>query len=522
MHRTSSSNVRIAAALVWEFCTLGWLGIVLAPLGALVLPSLILGMLTWEYRAPIRDQEVGNLLRSSFYWISVLFLGMPVFVALGNPARRYALPASSLVLVAVPMCCAMATIFVEYALVAMFLNTCFDAGWPILGPGLLACILIAWCQAVLWWHTVLGMVSFLPLLLAIKLWGPEGSLTAQFGDVNGWHIFSFGVAAIVCVVVGAFGFSKRRHGSDIDIQRIIDWLGERFRHWTTARWAPFSSPTSAQFWLEWTERGYVLPLVVACLGFAVLCLAWFIPLDEQTDFVRGSSALVLTPLLVIGMFWGLRNPQGDFGSFNGTRPLSDGQIANAILKSSTLGLLASAAIWAALMVLVFFSVGDHAEASRVYQVIEQLGVDVVLARVALGAAALWCVVGFVTSLALAGKKAFLVGFVLTVGVALAGALLPLPLQRAARPAFTQAYFLVWLVVFLFVAVAVFIASWRRRLISPPALALAALIVVAALAAAQAGGLTRDWKYLLPVVCACGVLPFPLAAAPLATWINRHR
>ena len=87
MNRTPNQTVRISAALAWEFWAHGWPGILLAPWGAVVLPSFIFGMMTWEYGTPVHDSEAGNLLEFSFYWITLVLLGAPVFTALGNPAR---------------------------------------------------------------------------------------------------------------------------------------------------------------------------------------------------------------------------------------------------------------------------------------------------------------------------------------------------------------------------------------------------------------------------------------------------
>ena len=165
-------------------------------------------MLSWQYVAPIRDTEVGKLLQFSFYWMVVLLVGAPVLAALGKPARRYTLPAPSILLVAVPMLCGMLTVFAEYAGVALSLNAVFDAGWPILVPGLLATVLIAWCQAVLWSTsnseglqalTCLG--SSVPLLYGIKRWAPvyDGSRDEVL-HVGIWHILVFGLATTVCVV----------------------------------------------------------------------------------------------------------------------------------------------------------------------------------------------------------------------------------------------------------------------------------------------------------------------------------
>ena len=527
MNMTRNPTAPIAATLAWEFWARGWRGLLLAPLGALVFPCLIFGMLALQYDT--RITQVRHLLQFSFYWMTLILLAPQVLKALGNPLLRYTLPASSFVLVAGPMACAMATIFAQYALVAMTLNALFDAGWPIWGPGLLAAVLVAWCQAVLWSTSnsvglqgLTCLASLLPLLFVINRWAPgHGRGMGDVLELNGWKVLTFGVATAVCVGAGTFGFARLRHGSVIDVRRMLDWLSDRFQFLRTARATPFSSPASAQFWREWTERGYFLPTGTTAIGVVALVSAWWIPMKDAPDFVGGISGFILAPLSVIGIFCGSRSPLGEFGSFNGSRPLSDDRLASAVLRSTTLGLVSSAVIWAFCMALVVLIVGEHVETSRLYRGVQHLGVYALLARFALGAVAAWSGVGFVTSVALSGRKEMGIAMGPASGLAIAGALLPLCLPSESRPAFTQAYILACLTLCLFGCGAVFVASLRRNLISMRTLALAVTIIVAAVAAVCFSELPRDWKYLA-LLGGCGLLPIPLAAAPLAVYVNRHR
>ncbi len=536
MNRAPGHTLHIATALAWEFWARGWRGILLAPLGALVLPGLIFSSLmttngqasTLNPRVMSLRGEIGTLLHFSFFWMTIVALGSGILVALGNPRHRYTLPASSLVLVAGPMACAMATIFVQYAAVALILNALFDAGWPILGPGLLAAVLIAWWQSVIWstsnsvgLQSLCCLASSIPLLFAIHRWGAHhGSMTAELGNMNGWKALSFGVATIVCVGVGTFGFEKLRHGSGIDVRRIIDALSQLVPFRSRLHSAPFSSPTSAQFWLEWTERGFVLPSGTVLIGISALLLAWLLQPKDGHDFVVGVSTLFLAPLSVIAMFWGTRSPQGAFGNFNGSRPLSDCQLANAVLKSATLGLLLSFVIWAACMPAVVLIVGENAETSKLYRAVHQIRTVPLLAGIIFCAVALWCVVGFVTSLSLAGRKVFVVALTLAFGVGMVRLLVPFCLARESRLAFTQAYALALLVLCLLGCGATFVASWRRRLISMQTLGLAATIVLLAVVVAHFSELSQNWRYL-PFISSCALIPIPLAAAPLAVYWNRH-
>ena len=123
---------------------------------------------------------------------------------------------------------------------------------------------------------------------------------------------------------------------------------------------PFSSPQAAQFWLEWTGHRYVLVVVgTASIGIAALLLAVSQRPLDVAGFLRGASALCFLPLFAFGLSGGTRSPRFEFGSFHGSRPLSDRQLANAILKSVTVALISSAVIWAAIMVLIVLIVGER-------------------------------------------------------------------------------------------------------------------------------------------------------------------
>ena len=528
MNRAPSPTLQIATALAWEFWALGWRGILLAPLGALLVPGFVFAALL-NSGLSLRGTEIGVQLQFAFYWITIVSLGSAILMALGNPKHRYTLPASSLLLVAAPMACAMVTVLVQYAIVAMILNALFDAGWSILGPGLLAAVLIAWWQSVIWstsnsvgLQSLCCLASSIPILFAIHRWGAHhGSMTAELGNMNGWKALSFGVATIACVGVGAFGFAKLRHGSGIDVRRIIDALSQLVPLRKRLPSAPFLSPTSAQFWLEWTERGFVLPSGTALIGISALLLAWYISVENASDFIGGVSALFLAPLSPISMFWGTRSPNGEFGNFNGSRPVSDRQVANAVLKSATLALVLSVVIWTACMALVVLILGQYAETSKLYRAVHQIRTIPLLSGIIFCAIALWSVVGFVTSLSLAGRKVFVVALTLAFGVGMVRLLVPFCLARESRLAFTQAHALACLVLCLLGCGATFVASWRRHLISMQTLGLAAVIVLTAVVAAHFSELSQNWRYL-PFISSCALIPIPLAAAPLAVYWNRHR
>jgi hypothetical protein len=91
----------------------------------------------------------------------------------------------------------------------------------------------------------------------------------------------------------------------------------------------------------------------------------------------------------------------------------------------------------------------------------------------------------------------------------------------------QAYTAGWLLVCVFVAAATFVVSWRRRLIFMPSVLFAALLISITFAAALGSGwlrieLIRQEVFGYVLLLGCFLIPIPLAAAPLAVFVNRHR
>mgnify|MGYP001297495933 CR=1 FL=1 len=533
-HHRQIANGQIAMALGWEFWACGCVWIVAAPLMAMSLPCLIFVAITWPERS-FRVGELGDVFQFPLYWTSLIMLGPSVLSALGNPQHRYTLPASNFLIVATLMVCAMATVFAQYAAMALSLNALFDVGWPVLGPSLLAAVLVAWCQAMLWstsnstgLQVLACALSAAVLGIGIVVWGSPGrTWTAHIADVDAWQLLKFAAAAAICVGVGTFGFSKVRAGAGFDVRPIIDWLSRAVMLRNKSQRARFSSPAGAQLWLEWTERGRALPAGTAVFGLALLIVAFFIPAKDGFDFTGAYLAFFFAPLSVIGMFFGSRSKLGEFGSFNGSRPLSDGKVAGAILRSFTLSLISSAVVWLAFFVLVNVIVIDRRVTSDFTHAIRTTGVPALTALIVLGGLAVWSGVGLVTALTLAGRRVVGIALPAFFGVWMAGILIAICLRPAIQDTFMQAYTAAWLLACVVAVAATFFVSWRRKLIFMPSMLLAALLISITFAAALGSGwirieLIRHEPFGYVLLLGCGLIPIPLAAAPLAVYVNRHR
>ena len=165
MNAARYQTLRIAKILAWEYWVRDLPGLLLAIIAALVLPEgchfvSLVGNAARESASFLKV----ILSDVSIYWITILCLGSILLLNMGNPRVRNTLPASGLILVAIPMACCMLTMFVQYAIVAAIVNKQFGVEWPIVGPGLLAAVVIAWCHAVFW-----ATSNSLPLRLMVLL-----------------------------------------------------------------------------------------------------------------------------------------------------------------------------------------------------------------------------------------------------------------------------------------------------------------------------------------------------------------
>ena len=209
----------------------------------------------------------------------------------------------------------------------------------------------------------------------------------------------------------------------------------------------------------------------------------------------GLSALSFPSLLVIGFFWGCRSRNFKLGNFAGSRPLSDRQIAGTVLKSATLGLIASAAICFAFWILNFLIFSFRWQSNPTvrldFRLSEFLGV------VTLFSLAAWSCVGLITSLALAGRKAITTALGLLFGYVT----ITMSLSRFASDGAAKTFSIAVLILCAAGCGAAFLAAWRRRLMTLSALGLSALIALLALGAAcmawRPSRPRRTWCMRLP-------------------------
>jgi hypothetical protein len=292
----------------------------------------------------------------------------------------------------------------------------------------------------------------------------------------------------------------------------------------------FRSPQRAQFWFEWRSKGRLLPLGVGCLVGAI----WlgFVLLRVEPDDVTSTLAavsgmsLMLSPF--VGLFLGHMSDRFDLRSFTATRPLSDGAMASAVLRSVVTSLGCAAIVWLAgvLVTNAIWHPGAFQGLSSLrwsdlrredlYSVVA-LGVFAVLAP--------WTLAGLGAALALARSWFVVAGGIGFVGLFTCCVLTSVANEEIGRALLGS--------LCLGGTVAAFIAVRRHRLVSTRAVlaCLTGYVLLVAffhvLLVAFFHDASPDLANPTLVVhlqgAALCALPFaPIAAAPLALSWNRHR
>ncbi|HTU24386.1 MAG TPA: hypothetical protein VMF30_03240 [Pirellulales bacterium] len=540
------SATQVARTLLWEHWACSWRAMLAGPIAALLWPALLAVIIPLRMAKDVARETLEQIVSSPFIVFSVLMiLAIVILVSQGKSRWRYTLPAANFPLVAVPLACVMLTMLVQYCLVAWLVAALLGIHWPILGPGLSATVALGWCQAVLWstansralqWAAVLASVVVAAELATIAAERFGSGMYAMWYAIDvdhGAYVTLFAVAAPACFVVGTLGFGLQRRGSVFDPQVIVAELERRFFGGRASAPSRFASPASAQTWLEWRERGWSLPFVVATCGLICgLYIAWHWQGTDRTVVVAHNAIALFAGLsmfatVLIGFYWGARSPSFDFPAFAGSRPLADSKIAGCVLRGATLSLAVSVAIWMAMSLLfLVVALEEKGNLLRAFHSVLLADVAYVAATVALAALSLWSVACFAASLALGGGRVLRIALLLAAGVVIFGLMFPLALPYTYRSDAFDLYWTATLVLCVAGCLAAFVIAWRRRFVTLRVVALAVAIVLLAIGMhlvradfSERALKVDSWFYMISFY---SLLPLPLAAAPLAVRVSRHR
>jgi hypothetical protein len=545
----------VGYALSWEYWRRGMLWFVPAVAGVIVacgaLPTLIALSSNTTPLAYFSEAYTRMLNRGIVFFLC----WGPFVLALASRTalrRLYSLPISTAGLVGWHLVNGSLAVVGLYWLVAAALNCVCRTDWPPWGPACWSVAVYLAFQAMVWsvgqshgrhlaW-VYLAPVCFAAAYFAVValIVNVEGRLSERPPlDVGGvLRVYTELTAASLAVWLGTVGLSlamaiaavarDRRNESWPWMTLVLGWFARRAvvprlqgraSHFATAR--TFRSPQRAQFWFEWRAKGRLLPLGVGCF-LGVLWLG-FVLFHVTTDDVISTLAavsgmsLMLSPF--VGLFLGHMSDRFDLRSFTATRPLSDGAMASAVLRSVAASLGCAAIVWLAgvfVTTAILYPKPFWGLSSLHWGDLPREDLYRVVAVGMFATLAPWTLAGLGAALALARSW-----FVVAGGISVVGLFTCFVLVTAANEEVGRALFAS---LCLGGTVAAFLAVRRRRLVSTRTVlaCLAGYVLLVAFFHASPDLANPTLAVHLQGAGLCA-LPFaPIAAAPLALSWNRHR
>jgi hypothetical protein len=283
----------------------------------------------------------------------------------GFPARMFTLPLPTLRLIVVPTIGGALTLAIVYWLWTKLIFTVWGVDVPAstLRTHLLTLTALLFSlQAIVWslyrfpW---IRLALILVSLIGIGLLGFAGPGKAFRNMSETAVLGTLGVITAIAFVAAVAGVSRDRCGEwDGWTQRLI----ERLLAFLPRRRKPFSSRGDAQVWFEWRGKALFLSSV---LGLPMLFGFMLFPLPTMlhADGVTSASIYANLPLLILVMAWCLGmtvaktdywTRESELSSFVTARPLTDGDIVIAKLKTAAL-VIATASIFFLVLAIPAFN-----------------------------------------------------------------------------------------------------------------------------------------------------------------------
>jgi hypothetical protein len=292
------------------------------------------------------------------------------------PRRLFALPVTSLKLVAVPLIAGIVSMEVLYLLWKEPLSRVESMSAPF-SAALLAAMVVFYLWA-LWTFESMGSLRLFMLgviVVALFLIGVLPSFPPAPPPAWRSELFLTGLLAGLSVVVFLLTWrhvARLRSGGE-----RIDYRAESFFGWVAEampkRQRAFTNPAAAQFWFEWRASGIVLPaLVGAVLIVFVLPMSWWVRSDASNTFGLVLAALAAPVVLAIPVGMAFSKPtfwSDDLAlpSFVAVRPLSSEDLVAVKVKVAAMSaglawllvlvcLLVWLSVWGTLDGLSFFAI----------------------------------------------------------------------------------------------------------------------------------------------------------------------
>ena len=327
--------------------------------------------------------------------------------------------------------------------------------------------------------------------------------------------------------IAILGVARNRRGEPPLSLGLSDWL-ERIFDSSMSDDARLTTPFQAVCWLEWRRKGWVMPLTA--FGLLIFGLiVWFFSSRSAEDlfyalFFSGHMlwGLGFVSGLLLGNA-GTNNATYVMGHFFATRPISDTDMARAILRTAVKSILMTWSIWfvALLIACVCLFACGASDAIKLPKDWSWWYFPATL----LGP---WVVTGNLAALLLqGGRQSYLVALACFTPVALfiIAMISKFLLSHEAQVILTWTLVVLTTTSLVIASVWVFVAARRRKLIQGPTLWAAAIVwttATAGLALKWPDYATPHWLGYLLIAAAAALVVAPVASVPLALSWNRHR
>lgn len=526
----------VPIALTWEILQRGRLPLLMAILGANLLPLILLAELRVSPADAVTQPELITM-QTVIVLLNITGFVAAIVSSIDFTPRAMTLPVTTSELVFWRIIPAMVLISLEVGASMALLNIVFDLNWPVLGPALLAPVSLAMVLAALWYAQ---RSPFLPFYVGIAggiigLWyksrsGPMFSQpTHVWAIVTPTDVMTLLAFAVISYYFAVVGVARYRCGETpgspallAELQKLLNGPPRLFAPGSLS----FRSPAEAQFWSEWHKKGWLLPFVVTfAIGFT--WGIWIIfnrdPQVMMDGMIAGAGMLAAMGLIG-GMIVGNLGPSEtncELGTFLATRPMTNCELARIAIRVAARTVLISWAIW----VVAFAFVAAIMAATGLLQ---QSVSFRELRWWYFPASLLGCwIVASTTSLPmLAGRSVLWFRFVCAIVAVYVGALMfarTLDFQSRSL-VYSSLMMLTGIASGMFALVATIVAQ-RRSMIEMPAifagafawLGISVVVIVECLRTPFA---SAPLAVLLVGLASLAVAPF--AAAPLAIAWNRHR
>ena len=315
-----------------------------------------------------------------FYLVGVFTFGLSGDLAARPsiyPVYKFTLPVTTRGLAGWPMLYGTTAMFTLYLVTALLLRWVNTRAFvvPLVWPGLLAAVYLAWTQAFMWMPYGLRGVRVIIAVIFLTAMDAIVFIAIEKEALEQTMILLLAPQLPLAYLLAWIAVGRARRGEVPDWSL---WKSIRLQPDTTRQAAVvttafpgrvFSTPARAQLWFEWRQHGWTLPAMVGLVVPAELVLL-FIPHSSRTVFITLFAVLITPPFLAAFAAGKLATS----APFTAIRPLTTASLVAAKLAMS---ILSTVAAWAVVVVAVVAAVEASGQSAmvteRVRAVIEVTG-----------------------------------------------------------------------------------------------------------------------------------------------------